>query len=157
MSFSNNRNLKYFPVTTSCAIFYHLFLFLNTFPVPIPSAHQVPVPETRLSLSFSHTSIISDPFLSDPLLSALQPYCLHSSVMRWSSSTRCLLPAPPNPSVRVEVPAHVNVDRCKWSFASRFVWYGRVDFITKWSAGEDTWEARDTERRMQKALRNWIS
>jgi len=49
------------PFTTS------LFYFLNTFPLPLPSAQQVPETETRFPLSLTHTSIISDPFLSDPL------------------------------------------------------------------------------------------
>ena len=127
------------------AVFPFSFL-LNTFLVSLPSTLQVPVPQTRLSLSY--TSIISDPFLSDPLpqLSNHTVYIAPSWDEAAVTNASCQAL---NPSARVEVRAHVNVDQCKWSFASRFVWSGRVDFITERSARADTWEASDTEHRMQ--------
>ena len=106
-------------------LFFSFPFFLNTFPVPLPSAQQVAVPETRLAPSLSHFNHLWSIPIRSPA-SALQPYCLHCSVMRWSSSTRCLLPA----SQPFGSSGSTSTRKC-WPMQMKF----RVSFRLIWSSG----------------------
>jgi hypothetical protein len=126
----------YFYVSIYSFSLLPLFKFIFSYLFLHP--HNHPTPETCLLLLT--TSIISDLFISIPCLSSA---ALMFTERRHEMRQQYWMPLPTNPSAEVELRAHVNVDRCKWSFTSRFVWSGRVDFITGWGGGDEAIHGTD--------------